>query len=138
MPGHKLSKYFLLVHQEEDTEGRNSGSPLQSVKTDSTSIIPSSDLPITTQQNPPTPHISLHALVGNAVTETLGVNGIIENKDIIILIDARSTHNFIQDRVVKLLEQVSQSSNFSGYGRQWRQIAMQSFCFNVPITLEKT
>lgn len=50
----------------------------------------------------PTLHISLHSLVGNATTETLRVNGTIKNKEIVILVDGGSTHNFIQDGILSI------------------------------------
>lgn len=62
-------------------------SPLQSLENVPTTIIPSLDMPNTNQDNTATPQISLYALVGNAVIETLRVNGTI-NK-IIVLIDAK-------------------------------------------------
>lgn len=63
------------------------------------------------EESPP-PLISLHALVGKATTETLRITRTTDNKDLVILIDESSTHNVVQDRVVKFLElQVYQSSN---------------------------
>lgn len=44
-----------------------------------------------------------YALVGSAVAETLRILGTIKDKDIIVLIEGGSTHNFIQDRVIKFL-----------------------------------
>lgn len=55
------------------------------------------------QADQDTPHISLHASVGNAANETLQNNGTTKNKDIVILVDGGSTQNFIQGRIVKFL-----------------------------------
>lgn len=41
--------------------------------------------PLSFQADPDAPHISLHALLGNATTETFCTDGTIESKDIIIL-----------------------------------------------------
>lgn len=46
-------------------------------------------------------HISLHALLGNSLSETLRLTGTIKIHKWIILIDAGSTYNFIQSRLVK-------------------------------------
>lgn len=80
-----------------------------------------------------TPHISLHALVRNAATETLRVSGTIKNKEIII--DGGSTPNLILDRVVKCRLKVSQSSNFQVMVRNGDKLHCNSFCSKVPITL---
>lgn len=43
------------------------------------------------------PQISLHALLGHSSPKTLRNNRNIKNRDITILIDSRSTYNFIQE-----------------------------------------
>lgn len=47
--------------------------------------------------------ISLHALVGITVRETLKIEGYIKKHKVIVLIDSGSTHNFIDKMVVKRL-----------------------------------
>lgn len=51
---------------------------------------------------PDTPHISLHAILGNSPQKP-GLQGKILNKDLTISVDGGSTHNFIQDKIAKLL-----------------------------------
>lgn len=75
----------------------------------------------------PTPHfptpansnISLHVMLGDSSSGTLRLTSTIKKRDLTILVDGGSTHNFIQDRLVKLLGlQVQQSTNF------WRTFTM--------------
>lgn len=60
-----------------------------------------SDLPL--GSDPPTAQISLHALLGHAIPQTLRVAGHIAKNPVAILVDSGSTHNFVQDRVAKCL-----------------------------------
>lgn len=57
--------------------------------------------------NPPTEtqlaQISLHALMGHPIPQTLRVLGLIAKQPIAVLIDGGSTNNFIQDRVCNTL-----------------------------------
>lgn len=50
-----------------------------------------------------TAQISLHALMGHSVPQTICLLGHIGNHPVNILVDGGSTHNFIQDRVAKQL-----------------------------------
>jgi hypothetical protein len=50
-----------------------------------------------------TPTISCHALVGVVTLQTLKIGGYIKKKKVIVLIDSSSTHNFINCKLVKLL-----------------------------------
>jgi hypothetical protein len=47
--------------------------------------------------------ISLHALMGHTIPQTLRVLSLLKNSLVVVLIDSGSTHNFIQDRVAKQL-----------------------------------
>jgi hypothetical protein len=47
--------------------------------------------------------ISLHALMGHSIPQTLRLTGHIKTTPVAILVDSGSTHNFIQDRIVKQL-----------------------------------
>lgn len=53
--------------------------------------------------DPQTAQISLHALLGHAIPETLRVLGLISKQPVAILVDSGSTKNFIQDRIAKQL-----------------------------------
>lgn len=49
-------------------------------------------------------HISLHALSGLPSTDTFRLYGTIKNTQLTILIDSRSTHNFLQPRIAQFLK----------------------------------
>lgn len=92
---------FCQFHQEHSTEENEQELNSNIRETDSEVTV--NHLPSCPQDSVDidTPHINLHMLVGNAATETLRIHGKIKNKELTILIDGGSTHNFIQDRVVK-------------------------------------
>ena len=46
------------------------------------------------------PEISYHAIAGTKHPQTIRVLGKLKNKDIMVLVDAGSTHNFIDQSVV--------------------------------------
>lgn len=77
--------------------------------------------------------------MGNAAKETLRINGTNKNKDIFILIDGDSTHNFIQDRIVKFLGlQISQSPCFQVMVGNRDKLQYTSICSKVLVTLANT
>ena len=47
------------------------------------------------------PIISLHALLGTRGPQTMHIQGFIKNHKVIILVDTGSTHNFIDQLIVK-------------------------------------
>ena len=55
------------------------------------------------------PIISLHALLGMGDSQTMRLQGKIKNLVVIILVDTSSTHNFLDQRVVKRLGIPTQS-----------------------------
>jgi hypothetical protein len=58
---------------------------------------------IPSDPEPDPAQISLHALMGHSIPQTLRVMGQIRNSPVAILIDSGSTHNFLQDRVARQL-----------------------------------
>lgn len=61
------------------------------------------------------------------------------NKGSIILIDGGSTHNFIQDRVVKLFGlQVSHTLKIQVIVGNGDKLQCNSFCYNALVTLGNT
>jgi len=48
-------------------------------------------------------HINIHTLTGQTAPQTLRIQGIIGRSIVTILVDNESTHNFVQERVVKFL-----------------------------------
>jgi hypothetical protein len=47
--------------------------------------------------------LSLHVMSGSRPQSTFRIYGTIAKKQVVILVDSGSTHNFIQDRVAKFL-----------------------------------
>jgi hypothetical protein len=76
------------------------GSTLQTLEDADSATQPVPDDPI---QDPDLAQISLHALMGHTIPQTLRVMGHINQSPIAILIDSGSTHNFLQHRVAKQL-----------------------------------
>lgn len=60
---------------------------------------------------PDTPRISLHAMLGHSFSKNLRLKATIFNKDITVLVDGGSTHNFIQDRIAKFLNMPTTQSS---------------------------
>ena len=54
----------------------------------------------TPQPEPPKAQISFYALSGHSAQETLRMLGCIANQPVVILVDGRSTHNFVQALLV--------------------------------------
>ena len=91
-PGHKCSSKFMVMIVEED----ESSDAMEELLSD----------------HPPDPEhmisdtqaqISFHALSGHLAPETLRLVGRVSTHKVMILIDGGSTHNFIQERLVKSL-----------------------------------
>ena len=84
-PGHRCKKQqvFLL---ETLTEPKEEEGSVVEIKED---------------DEPTCPEISLHALSGIAIPHTMRVTGLIDGTRLHILIDSRSTHNFVNSRVAK-------------------------------------
>ena len=47
--------------------------------------------------------ISLHALAGSPAPQTMQIHGVINQQSLVALIDSRSTHNFIEERLAEKL-----------------------------------
>jgi len=62
------------------------------------------DEPITEEGKEQEPHISLHALTGIPSYSTMRIQGSIGNRQLHILIDGGSTHNFLKDRLARRLQ----------------------------------
>jgi hypothetical protein len=94
-PGHKCKEQNLFMALSEDTQEDD----------DDTSPIPES--PETSEINPPSdppaeePIISLNALTGFSVPQTLKLISYIKHRKVIILVDSGSTHNFIHRRIAQ-------------------------------------
>jgi hypothetical protein len=92
---HKRQVHLLIVNPEAVVD---LGSTLQTLEDADSATQPVPDDPI---QDPDLTQISLHALMGHTIPQTLRVMGHINQSPIAILIDSGSTHNFLQHRVAK-------------------------------------
>lgn len=86
---------FLLIAEPDDSDN-----PPERPTETSIITIPET---ASNQPNEPSLHISLHALMGHTILQTLRVQGKIRNQTLTVLIDVGSTHNFFQDRVADQL-----------------------------------
>lgn len=121
-PDHKCkSQFFLLLEQDkEDTAATSQGSPTE---------LDSEELP----------QIRLHAMLGHTGPKTLRLSGKIRNHNVTILMDNDSTHNFIQERIVRFLNlPISNSNQFQVMIGNGEQLVCNTQCLNVPILLSNT
>lgn len=79
--GHKCkSKFYLLVHQDDNTANSSASLSNSATTCDDLNSLSILDNSLPYQVDLLTPHISLHALVGNATTENLRIHGTIKIK----------------------------------------------------------
>ncbi|GAU36702.1 hypothetical protein TSUD_16140 [Trifolium subterraneum] len=97
--GHRCKRLFhLLIVEPDDTVEESSSFHLAAADSEPEPVVPSESDPASD-----TAQISLHALMGHTIPQTLRVMGQIRNNPVAILIDSGSTHNFLQDRVAHQL-----------------------------------
>ena len=91
-PGHRYKRQFYLLIVEPKIIDPTEEAMTQLLLTQEPQLEP-----ITEQTPEPdtNPQISLHALMGHTIPQTLRVLGHIHNQKITILVDSGSTHNFI-------------------------------------------
>jgi hypothetical protein len=101
--GHKCSSQFFLLIMDDDV----------SLESQLTVIPPAPDLPTDPgpDPNPDQAKISFHALSGHLAPETLRLVGRVSNHNVVLLVDGGSTHNFIQERLVKSLGLTAQPTS---------------------------
>ena len=85
-PGHQCSRpqLFMISEVDDVEEGDNQG--------DEADESPPDEVPA---------EISFHAISGTILPQTLRLPGKIRNKDVVVLIDGGSTHNFIEQSLVE-------------------------------------
>ncbi|CAM8905618.1 unnamed protein product [Rhodiola kirilowii] len=92
--------------------------------------------PDPTLQPTDAPNISLHALEGHFVPSTLRLAAKIDGRQIMVLIDGGSTHNFMQTRLAKSLRlAVEPSPHLSVTVGNGEKLNCAGFCKQVPLTL---
>jgi hypothetical protein len=99
-PGHRCKRLFNILIGFPETQVEDNLLTLALVESASTSETqpdPEQDPAVDSAQ------ISLHALMGHTIPQTLRFQGQLKGSPVVILIDSGSTHNFIQDRIAKQL-----------------------------------
>ncbi|PNX65654.1 hypothetical protein L195_g054648, partial [Trifolium pratense] len=127
--GHRCKRTFhlLIVQPEEDV---NDSTALQLDGSNDVEQV------VDPEPQPDPAQISLHALMGHSIPQTLRVIGQINNKPVGVLIDSGSTHNFVQDRVVKQLGLVTQQGHtFNVLVGNGEQLGCTSVCTNVSLSM---
>lgn len=111
--GHRCPSRFLLLLADEDPADNtpnpniDNPDPLHDPNRPETPITNSfTQDPL----DPPQAQISLHALSGHSILKTLRITGRITNHPIVILVDGGSTHNFVQECLVKTLGLIPQTT----------------------------
>ena len=91
------------------------------------------------------PTISYNELVGITTPQNLNIEGYINKKKVIVLIDSGSTHNFIHCKVAKELncflylapecQVMVENGGTINYSRKWHniKITMGEYVFNSPM-----
>jgi hypothetical protein len=100
-PGHRCRRQFFIL-----IVGPETYDPDTNLLTDTLLQFepdPAQQLPQPEPKLDPNPQISLHALMGHSIPQTLRMLGHINKQPLNVLIDSGSTHNFIQDRIAKSL-----------------------------------
>ncbi|PNY17392.1 Ty3/gypsy retrotransposon protein [Trifolium pratense] len=100
--GHRCKRSFhILIVEPDDVVEDASSFQLDGTQVELEPVVDPTVQ--TTDPDPDPAQISLHALMGHTIPQTLRVMGQIHNSPVAILIDSGSTHNFLQDRVARQL-----------------------------------
>ncbi|KAK2407034.1 hypothetical protein QL285_042695 [Trifolium repens] len=100
-PGHRCRRLFhILIAYPHTPEEHTETLTAQLLQTQPDPT-PDPEIPSPTTET--YPQISLHALMGHTIPQTIRLLGHIDHQPLTILIDSGSTHNFVQDRVAKQL-----------------------------------
>ncbi|KAH9651124.1 hypothetical protein KPL70_026631 [Citrus sinensis] len=83
------------------------------------------------------PEISYHAIAGTEHPQTIRVLGKLKNKDIMVLVDGRSTHNFIDQYVIsKFGLPMVRDKRFQVMVANREKIECAERCLNLTITIQ--
>ncbi|MCH88085.1 hypothetical protein A2U01_0008966, partial [Trifolium medium] len=130
--GHRCKRLFhLLIVEPEESLDDASSFQLEGNNSASLEIIePTSEL------EPDPAQISLHALMGHSIPQTLRVVGQIQQSPIAVLIDSGSTHNFLQDRVARQLGLKSEPAHsFRVLVGNGEELQCTTMCPQTPLML---
>lgn len=131
-PGHRCKRSFHIMIAEPEPEP-NPEDQLSLAMLDSGSssqTLPEPDQELNSAE------ISLHALLGHTIPETLKVQGQLKHNPVVILIDSGCTHNFIQDRVAKQLNlPLHQSQSFQVLVGNGEELICDSICHQMALSV---
>lgn len=81
--------------------------------------------------------LSLHALSGHPASATLRITGTVNGHEVVILVYGGSTHNFVQDRMVRFLNLAAQSTpRLTFMVGNGSEIRCDQVCKNVPVLIQ--
>jgi hypothetical protein len=130
--GHRCKRLFHLLIVTPD-EVSDEASSFQMVASEPDPVL------VELEEPDPTPdpaQISLHALMGHSIPQTLRVMGQIRNNPVSTLIDSGSTHNFVQDRVARQLGLPTEPAHsFKVLVGNREVLNCSTMCSNIPLLL---
>ena len=90
------------------------------------------------QREVATPQISLHAMTGILMPQTLKFTGCIGKSEVQILVDRGSIHNFLQSKVVSMLQLlVTFDRKFEVMVGNGEKMTYEGMCSAIPIQIQK-
>lgn len=98
-PRHKCKEPKFFQIDVTDLSSSEEAPPLKGLEDEVEETQQENEVPAT----PKEPVISLHALAGISSPQTLKIRGFIKHRPIVVLIDSGNTHNFIYQRVAKVV-----------------------------------
>ena len=85
----------------------------------------------------PTPPISLYAMSGVFLPQTLKFKVFVGKLDVYVLVDGGSTHNFIQSRIFFYVEFAYKNKHFEVMVGKGKTLKCEGMCAFFPIQIEK-
>ncbi|GAU26218.1 hypothetical protein TSUD_354400 [Trifolium subterraneum] len=132
--GHRCKRLFhLLIVEPDEPSDEASLFQLEGNNSDPTNEV---DTPLELGVDVDPAQISLHALMGHSIPQTLRVMGRIHQTPVAVLIDSGSTHNFLQDRVARQLGlQTEPAHSFRVLVGNDEELQCTTFCPQTPLLL---
>lgn len=128
-PGHRCARAggtVMLIDSLEDEEAEEDDEAVDDEPEDQE-----------TEEEEVPPQISLHAYSGSVAPKTLRVDGLIKKRVVHILIDTGSTHNFLDERLVKQIGLVAEpTSGFDVALGDGAMLKAESICKGITLTIQ--
>ncbi|GAU45976.1 hypothetical protein TSUD_401160 [Trifolium subterraneum] len=130
-PGHRCKRTFHILIAEPDIPSTSLDLSTQLL------LEPKTQPPADPLPEPDPTQISLHALLGHSKPQTLRFLGHINKSPVVVLVDSGSTHNFIQDRIVKQLGlPQTLSHTFQVLVGNGEELKCDTMCQQVDLTID--